>query len=138
MLNWQPEIHAVGVAEMDGTHEEFLRKVAVLTHAGDDDFPLLFHDLALHLRAHFEGESRLMRACAFPALVEHESEHRRLLGDVALIGRSVAAGRLGLARAFVAVGLGDWFRTHLATMDSALGARLKGRPAAVPDGNTPR
>ena len=34
-------------------------------------------------------------------------------------------GRLGLARAYVAIGMPDWFHKHLITMDSALAARLK-------------
>jgi hemerythrin-like metal-binding protein len=125
MLNWKPELHAVGVTEMDATHEDFVRELAALTRAGDEEFPHLFHALGLHTRAHFENESRLMRACRFPAIGEHESEHQRVLGELAMIGRGVAKGRLGLARAYVAVGLPDWFNKHLATMDSALAARLK-------------
>ena len=125
MLNWKPEIHAIGVAEMDGTHEAFVDELAVLTKASDEDFPHLFHQLALHTRAHFENEGRLMRTCRFPAIGEHESDHLRVLGELAQIGRGVAKGRLGLARAYVAVGLPDWFNKHLITMDSALAARLK-------------
>jgi hemerythrin-like metal-binding protein len=125
MLNWQPELHAVGVADMDATHEDFVRELAALTKASDEDFPHLFHALGLHTRAHFENEGRLMRTCRFPAIGEHESDHQRILGELAMIGRGVAKGRLGLARAYVAVGLPDWFKTHLATMDSALAARLK-------------
>jgi hemerythrin-like metal-binding protein len=125
MLNWKPELHAVGVAEMDATHEDFVQELAALTKASDEDFPHLFHALGLHTRAHFENEGRLMRACRFPAIGEHESDHQRILGELAVIGRSVAKGRLGLARAYVAVGLPDWFNKHLATMDSALAAKLK-------------
>jgi hemerythrin len=130
MLNWRPEIHAVGVADMDGTHEQFVEELAVLTKASDEEFPHLFHQLALHTRAHFENEGRLMRACRFPAIGEHESDHLRVLGELAQIGRGVAKGRLGLARAYVAVGMPDWFNKHLITMDSALAARLKVQAAA--------
>lgn len=129
MLNWQPELHAVGVAEMDATHEDFVRELAVLTKASDADFPHLFHALGLHTRAHFENEGRLMRACRFPAIGEHESEHQRVLGELALVGRGVAKGRLGLARAYVAIGMPDWFNKHLLTMDSALAAKLKATQA---------
>lgn len=129
MLNWKPELHAVGVADMDATHEAFVEELARLTKASDEDFPHLFHALGLHTRAHFENEGRLMRACRFPAIGEHESDHQRILGELAQIGRGVAKGRLGLARAYVAIGLPDWFKTHLATMDSALAARLKATQA---------
>jgi hemerythrin-like metal-binding protein len=125
MLNWKPEMHAVGVAEMDATHEDFVRELAALTKASDEDFPTRFHALGLHTRAHFENEGHLMRTCRFPAIGEHESDHQRILGELAQIGRGVAKGRLGLARAYVAVGLPDWFHKHLITMDSALAACLK-------------
>jgi hemerythrin-like metal-binding protein len=137
MLNWKPEVHAVGVAAMDATHEDFVRQLGELAHAGAERFPALFHALCLHTRAHFENESLMMRACAFPAIAEHESEHRRVLGELALVGRGIAAGRLGLARAYVAVGMPDWFHKHLATMDSALAARLKRAAAAGPGSGMP-
>lgn len=70
-----------------------------------------------------------MKACRFPAIGEHNSEHLRVLGELAHFGRSVAAGRLTLARDYVRA-LPDWFATHLATMDAALAARLKGAQQA--------
>ncbi|MGE5466488.1 MAG: hemerythrin domain-containing protein [Ignavibacteria bacterium] len=100
MLSWQPPLHALGVAEMDGTHEDFVRELAAVQRADDAEFPQLFNELHRHLRIHFDNESRLMRECRFPPLAIHEAEHRRVLGEVALIGRSVARGQLGLARAY--------------------------------------
>jgi hemerythrin len=137
VLNWHPEVHALGVAEMDGTHEAFIRELNALQHIDDADFPRLFNELLLHLRVHFDNESRLMRACGFPPIAIHEAEHERVLGEVALIGRSVARGQLGLARAYVAVGMVDWFHNHLATMDGALAACLKAQPGCVPASHTP-
>lgn len=127
VLNWQPEIHGLGVAEMDATHEDFVRELAALQRSSDEDFPRLFNELHLHLRLHFDNESRLMRESRFPPIAIHEAEHRRVLGEIALIGRSVAQGKLGLARAYAAVGVVDWFHNHLATMDGALAACLKAR-----------
>jgi hemerythrin-like metal-binding protein len=137
MLKWQPELHVLGVAEMDGTHEDFVRELGALQHADDAEFPQLFHELHRHLRVHFDNESRLMRACGFPPIAIHEAEHQRVLDEVALIGRSLARGQLGLARAYVAVGIVDWFHNHLATMDGALAACLKARQACVPASRTP-
>lgn len=129
MLSWDAERHAVGVAEMDATHREFVEGLAALTAAGDGDFPRLFAQLAAHTRAHFDNESRLMRNCRFPAIAEHESEHGRVLGEMAHMERLFARGHSGLARAYVWV-LPDWFATHLATMDAALAACLKAREMA--------
>ena len=109
------ERHELGVAEMDATHREFLDLA---------DFPALFARLQVHTRQHFENEERLMKASRFPAIGEHNSEHLRVLGELAHFARGVAAGRLGLARRYVQ-GLPAWFDTHLATMDAALAGCIK-------------
>ena len=118
------ERHALGVAEMDATHREFLDMVEALQAASDADFPALFARLHVHTRQHFENEERLMKASRFPAIGEHNSEHLRVLGELAHFARGVAAGRLGLARLYVQ-GLPTWFDTHLATMDAALAGCIK-------------
>ncbi|MCA1937166.1 MAG: hemerythrin family protein [Dechloromonas sp.] len=120
---------ALGVAGMDVTHQEFVVLADALQTASDDEFPALFKQLAEHTRAHFEHEGKLMKACRFPAIGEHNSEHLRVLGELAHFGRGVAAGRLKSARDY-ARGLPVWFATHLATMDAALAARLKASGSA--------
>ncbi|WP_428827517.1 bacteriohemerythrin [Azonexus sp. IMCC34842] len=118
------ERYVLGVAEMDATHRDFVELAYALLIAGDDEFPVLFAELHDHTRRHFDNEGKLMKSCRFPAIGEHHSEHLRVLGELAHFSRSVAAGRLGMARNYVK-GLPEWFATHLATMDSALAACLK-------------
>lgn len=125
MLSWNPPIHGLGVAAMDATHEEFAHLVSETSRASDEDFPYLLKALAEHTCAHFDNESRLMRECGFPAIAEHEGEHRRVLGDLVHMLNAVEEGRLRFARLYVSQGIPDWFRNHLATMDAALGACLK-------------
>ena len=114
----------LGVAYMDATHREFLDLADALQGASDADFPALFARLQVHTRQHFENEERLMKASRFPAIGEHNSEHLRVLGELAHFARGVAAGRLGLARQYVQ-GQPAWFDTHLATMDAALAGCIK-------------
>lgn len=123
-MPWDESRHALGVAEMDTTHREFVALADALLVASDEDFPALFARLHDHTRLHFEHEGKLMKACRFPAIGEHNSEHLRVLGELAHFARGVAAGRLGLARSYVKA-LPDWFATHLATMDAALAGCLK-------------
>lgn len=130
MLSWNPALYALGVAEMDATHEEFARLANEVAQAGDADFPHLFAILVDHTQRHFDNESQLMRACAFPAIAEHEGEHRRVLGDLAQMRRLIEEGKPRLARLYVCQGVPDWFRNHIATMDAALAISLK-RKAAV-------
>lgn len=120
------ERYALGVVDMDATHREFIDMVDKLLLAADVDFPVLFARLHEHTRQHFEHEGRLMKSCRFPAIGEHNSEHLRVLGELAHFGRGVAAGRFNLAREYLK-GLHGWFATHLATMDAALAGCLKQR-----------
>ena len=76
------ERYALGVAEMDATHREFVELDDALMLACDDEFPALFARLAEHTRQHFEHEGRLMKSCRFPATGEHNSEHLRVLGEL--------------------------------------------------------
>lgn len=121
------ERHALGVAAMDATHREFVAHLEALTAADDASFPGLFEALAEHTRQHFDGEAVLMKQCRFPATGEHTSEHLRVLGEMAFMGRAAKAGRLKTARSYVEA-LPAWFATHLATMDAALAACLKRLP----------
>lgn len=126
MLTWDDARCALGVTEMDATHREFVAAVIELEAASAADFPALFRALAAHTRAHFDNESRLMRQCGFPAIAEHEGEHRRVLGEVDWMERMLGQGRIAPVRAYVRA-LPDWFARHLATMDAALAACLKRR-----------
>lgn len=114
----------LGVAAMDATHREFVALADALLAASDEALPARFAELREHTRLHFESEAALMKACRFPATGEHISEHLRVLGELAHFSRSLAAGRLAVARQYAA-GLPGWFSTHLATMDAALAACLK-------------
>jgi hemerythrin-like metal-binding protein len=117
--------YALGVEGMDRDHEEFLNLLVRLNKAGDAEFPALFQKLVDHLRLHFVHEGRLMRLGKYSALGEHEGEHHRLLGELLQFNRNVKRGRLQLARAYVRIGLAEWFDLHLATMDSALAVHAK-------------
>jgi len=105
------ERFTLGVADMDATHREFVELADALLIAADAEFPA-------------EHEGKLMKACRFPAIGEHHSEHLRVLGELAHFARGVNAGRYGMARNY-AKALPDWFATHLATMDAALAGCLK-------------
>lgn len=122
-MPWNEQF-SLGVADMDATHREFVAMADDLLVAPDDTFPALFEALREHTRQHFEHEGKLMKACRFPATGEHNSEHLRVLGELAFLARSVSSGRLAMARDY-AKNLPSWFSTHLATMDAALAACLK-------------
>ncbi len=122
---WNDTRHALGMAEMDETHREFVTQVAALIAADTASFPLLFQQLVNHTREHFTAEGQLMRASKYKGLPEHEGEHHRVLGELLQLNRSLKRGCLPLVRAYVKEGLMEWFDTHVAMMDAALVMHLK-------------
>ncbi len=122
---WSDERHALGMAELDGTHREFVAQVAALLAADPARFPDLFQALVVHTREHFVAEGRLMRESRYKGLPEHEGEHHRVLGELQQLNRSLKRGHLPLVRAYVKEGLMEWFDTHVAMMDAALVMHLK-------------
>lgn len=123
------ERYALGVAEMDATHQEFVAASEALLAASDADFPALLAQIEAHTRRHFENEDALMRAHRFSAIGEHTADHQRVLGELAHFRRAAANGRIALARAYVR-SLPTWFEAHLATMDSALAACIRQKAEA--------
>lgn len=133
MLNWDDNRHRLGVAHLDVTHRNFVELATEVARAGPDDFPSLFEALTEHTRDHFANENSLMRSCAFPAIGEHEGEHRRVLKDMERLLNGIYEGRAALARIYVKNGLPEWFHNHLATMDAALAAKLKRQRVCAPE-----
>lgn len=123
--SWDEARHALGMAEMDDTHHEFVALVATLIEADAAAFPALFQQLVDHTRKHFTAEGVLMRNSKYRGLPEHEGEHHRVLGELLQLNRSLKRGHLPLVRAYVKEGLMDWFDTHVAMMDAALAMHLK-------------
>ncbi len=120
----EPTSYQLGYAEMDKSHNEFVELVNKLIIADNTEFANLFQDLQHHTEMHFCEEYLLMKKSNFPALVEHHSEHQRVLGQLAYFRARVGLGHIKLARAFVREQVPFWFRTHILTMDSSLSAHL--------------
>lgn len=125
LLSWDEGRYALGVATIDQTHRDFVDLASQLATADDARFPALFNALLDHTREHFAAEDARMRASRFAATGEHIGEHQRVLAELRGFNRSVQAGRMQMARAYVRQSLGEWFELHLATMDAALAAHLK-------------
>lgn len=123
--SWNDGRHALGMAEMDSTHRDFVAQVATLIVADAAAFLGLFHQLVNHTREHFTAEGTLMRNSKYRGLPEHEAEHHRVLGELLQLNRSLGRGHLPLVRAHVKEGFIEWFDTHVAMMDAALAMHLK-------------
>ena len=130
------ERYRLGVPQMDDTHREFVTIINRLGVSAKAVFIPRFGELVRHTELHFAAEDALMQASAFPAMQEHMDEHRRVLGDLQRLLRRVEAGATRMGRAYVTEQLPDWFRVHVATMDSALAAHLGRGTSAMPSAET--
>jgi len=117
----------LGLEEIDVKHREFAALLNALSVAKGCDFVHLFTTLFDHTERHFAQEKGLMEQSGFPAIGEHVAEHQRILGELNQCKRKVCKGEISFARAYVTDRLPEWFRLHIATMDSALAFHLKQR-----------
>lgn len=122
---WSDEAHSLHLPEMDATHMEFVDLLIRAQHAPDGELPACLDRLLEHTRSHFEHETEMMDACALSSRAEHESEHRRVLAELTQMRARAGGARTAFARAYLAEAVPDWFRTHLATMDSELAGKYR-------------
>lgn len=111
--------HELGIPAMDRTHQEFVELYNGVAGAGDRDLAARFDALVDHTVAHFAQEDRWMVASGFPPTAIHRAEHDRLLEQMRVLQRRVAAGDTAAGRPIIDA-LPGWFDQHAATMDAAL------------------
>jgi hemerythrin-like metal-binding protein len=105
---------------IDQDHEEFVNLLNQLDSASNADFPALFQKLHEHTQQHFERENQLMIQLSYPGIIDHKSEHDRVLGEFKQFKTRVDKGMITFGRSFVRERLPQWFSLHITTMDSAL------------------
>ena len=130
-LQWTPAL-AVGVADIDGQHQELFRRAERLIAAlrgGDrgEVVPLLTF-LEGYAVFHFEAEERLMRERGYPRLAEHAAAHKAFREAFAeRVLELHRGGPTALLALTVHNWLSDWLREHIAGMDQQLGSWIADR-----------
>lgn len=125
IIEWDDDNFLLGIAIMDDTHKEFISLVNQLAETDDSEYVTLFDKLISHTKQHFEQEEKLMIESDFPAYVEHNDEHQRILGELNQFKKRVDRGLIDFGRQYIKERIPEWFRLHAASMDSALAAHLK-------------
>lgn len=115
------DVIALGNAQLDEDHKQFMLLLNTLDASENRDFPRLFQNLYEHTKAHFEYENALMDQYAFPAI----SEHQRVLAEFKQFKKRIDKGLIAFGRSFAKERLPQWFELHVSTMDSALVAHIK-------------
>lgn len=122
-LAWSDGL-ALGIEQMDQTHQEFVALRAAVEAATDEQLLQRWKDLIDHTQIHFDNEDKWMRDTNFAASNCHTTHHKAVL-DVMREGLNY-----GLKGHFVVVRkmnaeLATWFPQHADTMDAALSDYLK-------------
>jgi hemerythrin len=110
---------AVNFAEMDETHQEFVKLCAALSVGEPDTFLTRLNTLIKHSVEHFDQENNWMVEHQFASVACHVNEHDTILEIMREVGRRVALGEVDLAER-LAEELPKWFEHHVDTMDNAL------------------
>ncbi len=122
-LQWS-EALALGLAEMDATHQEF---VALLEQVQRSDAEQLEAQWALlidHTQAHFGQEDQWMQSTGFSSANCHSTQHKVVL-QVMREGLNTAEDQRHAIIRQMAAELAAWFPAHAQTMDAALALHLR-------------
>lgn len=124
-VQWS-DTYALGVAQMDATHHEFIDLLNAVVDAGDEEVLDALDRFIAHTEAHFGQEDRWMAETGFPPLHCHTAEHENVLGIMREVRGMVAGGRIDIGRV-LAREMAPWFDIHAASMDAALASWLRGK-----------
>lgn len=122
-LQWTDDF-ALGVPQMDATHQEFVALLADVDSAADATLLVRWQALVDHTAEHFSQEDRWMLATRFAATNCHTMHHQAVLG---VMREGLEYGRKGHLKVVrqMATELANWFPQHADTMDAALALHLR-------------
>lgn len=134
-FSWTDDLHT-GSPLIDGDHRVLIGLVNALFEAmaaaqGGERMSKALNALVAYTGEHFAREQAEMARIQYVAALAHESEHRKLLQQLAGLKQMLdAGGRLNIP----AVGdfLSQWLRDHILTADMKLAAALKQKRGAAP------
>jgi hemerythrin len=84
----------------------------------DTEVTRAWEALTRHTSEHFAREELAMKEVRFPASAVHQTEHQRVLAEMAVQYRGWrAGGEVGVLLAYAREGISSWFVSHVQTMD---------------------
>lgn len=122
-LQWTDSL-ALGLPEMDATHQEFVALLDQVVNAPDHLLLPLWRQLVAHTYDHFAREDRWMQSTGFAASNCHTNQHQVVLQVLREGDKRGSAGELAVVRQ-MADELGTWFPMHAQAMDAALALHLR-------------
>jgi hemerythrin len=123
LIKWRDEF-SVGVAAVDHEHRELIELINELheltkSGGGRERVVESLGEIYAQIAAHFALEEKMMRDSAYPALLEHKTDHESLLDQLRdIMDRVEDDGRYDEER--LSRDLERWFTEHFRTHDARL------------------
>lgn len=123
---WKKQ-YEIGVPEIDGEHQIFLKTIEKLYDAYQQELPKeilsgLFLELYKYADFHFISEENIMLINGYPEYEAHKKEHHNLLQKLAGIINTFDTKYINKDKLFEF--LLEWFTIHTTNSDRKLGAYL--------------
>ncbi len=120
LMPWKDE-YETGIATIDSQHRAYLTQINALfadmmTGEGGKGIVRVLPTLLEDMKAHFATEERAMTQAAYPALAEHQANHRLFIDKFVALKRAIEEGRPDSTTALFDF-LAGWTRAHFAHED---------------------
>lgn len=128
-VGWHPSLTS-GNAEIDGQHQEIIRRLSDLVEALEGkrrpEIGKLFGFLGEYVAAHFAAEERAMERSAYPGRNVHAAAHARFVRQYDELRRLYEQVGPSFAIAVkTSTWVQDWLRSHIYGADRALARHLR-------------
>lgn len=132
IISWTPELSTHNET-IDEQHKELFNRFnevgeAIWAGKGRDEIGSLIGFLSEYVDKHFNDEEKLMVAHEFTGYEAQRAAHRDFVNHVAEMKSKFDSGEVTSELVVeVVTKLGDWFKTHIRTMDAQLGRHIADR-----------
>jgi hemerythrin-like metal-binding protein len=137
VMHWNEKM-SVGVPELDADHRELIKVINRLgADSGDESRRSAVRQslfaLLRYAEFHFAREEKVMAACEFPGLGEHQGEHRNFVQRIRTLSQQFDAdpdGSADIVNEALLTFLKDWLNHHILIEDMAYRPHVEDHPEA--------
>lgn len=131
MIAWDPNIHAIGVSEIDQQHQQLAEIIngiekALVAGESKESLRAMLEELIQYTEFHFFTEEHYMRQHAYPGEESHQKGHHHLVDQILSLRQDFGIKDESHTRHTVDF-LGSWFVDHILHMDRPMGIWLRAR-----------
>lgn len=131
MIVWDPNVHAIGVSEIDQQHQRLAEIInhieqALIAEKKAQILRALLDELIQYAEFHFFTEEHYMRQHAYPGEASHQEGHHHLVDQILGLRQDFGVRDKSDTRHTIDF-LGSWFVDHILQMDRPMGIWLRAK-----------